>query len=788
MKFSTVALISLLGSTCFHSASAHVANPRPFRLYEENGDDLGLFRLKGGDINSWFEDLDGYTVCYRDGGSETRRRHLSQERAESVRTGEVVAGKNATSHYTWQYYYCRLHEDGTIGPNLHFPVATTDPNEVSDHLLPPHIHMSLQQAAEICGSYCQKSLKYGGSIPRDSGRRRELRGHRKLGDYAPSKGRVPNLVIPFKFKDHASRQLPSRADLDILMNSMEKNALAPTGGVKKYYHDISNGQLNLDSKVIDWIQLDGKYDERWCSGVDYPDQDKGMGVNMEECLERVLELTDKVVNFSEFETNNDGYIDAITFIHSGYDASVTGMKNHIWSHQGGLDIFTTNEGVKVSLYSVSPALYGSSGTKIGAIATIAHETAHFLGLEDLYDRDDGGVGVGAWSLMALDTGFGDGESYPPAMDPFSKEKLGWGTFNSLSESKNSIVLKPSYTSHQYYKITKGFPDGEYLLLENRQRIGFDAKIPGTGLLIWHIDTAKAKVPPKKEDAPLNDEEGHPGQPGWPQNNRHYMVALLAADGQFSFEKGEDSYGDATDLYGKCMGSDSIGPTTSHPNTNTYQGGSIKATGIKIKNIYQLKNNDMVFDICFGGCAPGEQVPSIECCKDDASWVDSGGDGCDKYEPSWCAEAKDFENDDGVSALTACCVCSGSRFGGPLPDTPGGAAPAADDAPAPVAGGTSTAPATSSCVDNSVWADSGGDKCSDYEVDWCGEDAKEFAVNGISGNTACCVCKGSCVDDTTWRDSEGDGCSSYEADWCGDDAVQFAKGGVHANMACCICKK
>ena len=33
----------------------------------------------------------------------------------------------------------------------------------------------------------------------------------------------------------------------------------------------------------------------------------------------------------------------------------------------------------------------------------------------------------------------------------------------------------------------GSPDGsEYFLLENRQRIGFDASVPGTGLLIWRV--------------------------------------------------------------------------------------------------------------------------------------------------------------------------------------------------------------------------------------------------------------------------------------------------------------
>mmetsp|Transcript_39494 Transcript_39494/g.95534 ORF Transcript_39494/g.95534 Transcript_39494/m.95534 type:complete len:410 (-) Transcript_39494:133-1362(-) len=409
-----------------------------------------------------------------------------------------------------------------------------------------------------------------------------------------------------------------------------------------------------------------------------------------------------------------------------------------------------------------------------------------MGLEDLYDRNEGGAGIGGWSLLALDVGFADG--YPPAMDPFSKERLGWGTFKQLSESRNSIVLKPSYTSHQYYKITKGFPDGEYLLIENRQKIGFDSKIPGTGLLIWHIDTAKAKKATNSDDGPpFNDDEGHPGQSGWPQNNKHYMVAVLAADGEYKFEKGTDSEGDASDLYGKCMGGGSIGPTTSHPNTNTYQGGTVKATGIKIKNIYQDKQNNMVFDICFGDCAAGSQEPSIECCVSDDSWKDTDGNGCNDYKTGDCAKADEWANDAGVSAKTACCLCKENFFfgNGDLPDTPN-----VEIFPGSPVGGSPTSTVTSTCVDNPTWKDSAGDGCDKHQDDWCGVSANEYANHGITANTACCVCKASCVNDATWKDSDGDGCEDYSSgEACGDEALQYANAaGINANMACCVCKK
>ncbi|KAL3930954.1 MAG: hypothetical protein SGBAC_011536 [Bacillariaceae sp.] len=118
-----------------------------------------------------------------------------------------------------------------------------------------------------------------------------------------------------------------------------------------------------------------------------------------------------------------------------------------------------------------------------------------------------------------------------------------------------------------------------------------------------------------------------------------------------------------------MGNDSIGPTESFPNTDAYQGGAVVGTDITIKNIYQDSSDNMVFDICFGDCAPGEDVPSIEYCEDDALWKDSDGIECEEYETEWCSDAEDWADAAGVSALTACCMCKDDVFSGALPGTP-----------------------------------------------------------------------------------------------------------------------
>jgi hypothetical protein len=97
-----------------------------------------------------------------------------------------------------------------------------------------------------------------------SGKRtRRLRGaeeeDRRLA-IVPTTGTLKNLVIPIRFADHKNRVLPTRADIDILMNSRTPHTtLAKTGSVWSVFNENSYGKLNLESTVVDWV--DTRYNE-----------------------------------------------------------------------------------------------------------------------------------------------------------------------------------------------------------------------------------------------------------------------------------------------------------------------------------------------------------------------------------------------------------------------------------------------------------------------------------------------------------------------------------------------
>jgi hypothetical protein len=232
--------------------------------------------------------------------------------------------------------------------------------------------------------------------------------------------------------------------------------------------------------------------------------------------------------------------------------------------------------VKVSAYHISPSLWSTSGSEPGRIGVICHETGHFFGMPDLYDgTDNGGSGIGAWCMMANSWGFDGSQYYPPHFSAWCKTKLGWVTPVELTTS-GVYTAEASATKPQVYKVSAGYAPGEYLLIENRQPIGFDRNIPGGtagkgGLAIWHIDEKKG----------TNTSGGYPGQAGWPANNRHYMVALLQADGKFDMEK-DANRGDGDDLF-RATFKVKIDATTV-PNTNGYQNGTIVTSKNAISEI------------------------------------------------------------------------------------------------------------------------------------------------------------------------------------------------------------
>jgi immune inhibitor A len=257
------------------------------------------------------------------------------------------------------------------------------------------------------------------------------------------------------------------------------------------------------------------------------------------------------VNFTPYDNDGNGYVDAFIVIHAGTGAETNANPNDIWSHK----------------WTLAGGAYSADATKIYAYLTVpedcrigvcAHELGHLLfGFPDLYDTDNSSEGIGNWCLMAAGS-WGGGGNAPVHPSAWCKANQGWVAVEN--RTVNGVVqIADVKGSHKLYRLWKdGGPGKEYFLVENRQATGdFDKSMPGSGLLIWHVD----------ENQTSNRDENH------------YWVALMQADGKRDMENNANR-GDAGDCWPGST-SNSNFTNTSTPNSKSYVGQAtcVAVTGI-----------------------------------------------------------------------------------------------------------------------------------------------------------------------------------------------------------------
>lgn len=511
------------------------ASPHPFEVTQPDGTNITLY-IRGDEYFHWLEDANGFTVVESNGVFS----FATLDRQQNLRPSD------------WR-------------------VGAVDPTSVG---LAPKTLPSLEARLQRRQILSQIAAGDGG-----------------VGAVAGgASGSTKNIVIMMRFADHFNRTLPSNSDVDVLFNAVGGDpVLAPTGSVRDVYLENSYGQMSLDSTVFGWVDLP-QTEAYYADGV------SGLGNRMRTGIRDALEGADSLIDFSQFDEDGNGFVDAIAFIHSGYGAEWGGFNsaNRIWSHRWSISTWTSDEGVRVSAYHISPGLWGSGGgTAIGRVGVICHETGHFFGLPDLYDTNGGGAGIGSFGMMANSWGFDGSQRHPPHFCAHSKIALGWLTPTVIGPG--TYAAREAEFNPDVFRIDTGFPSGEYLLIENRQPVGVESDMPQGGLCIWHIDEAKC----------CNTDQGFPGQVGWPSNNSHYRIALLQADGDYDLER-DNNRGDAGDVY-HLNGTRSISPTTT-PSTDSYKFGNVTDTGVVINGI---SASGGVMNFTFVGAPPEPAVPTPE---------------------------------------------------------------------------------------------------------------------------------------------------------------------------------
>ena len=332
-----------------------------------------------------------------------------------------------------------------------------------------------------------------------------------------------------------------------------------TGTLRDYYNKVSYGNLdvitvNIPSN-IGWVTAQQTYSY-------YVNGQNGTGSypqNTQKLVEEIVNMVDNQVDFSQYDNDGDGYVDALFIIHAGRGAEYTGDNNDIWSHAWVTSTPQLLDGVNVYHYSIEPEYWVNPGDMTCGV--YAHEMGHAaFGLPDLYDTDYSSSGLGNWSLMAGGSwngpnnlnGYPDGSS-PAFPDAWSHFQMGYVTptiiaINITAQSINNIENLP-----EAYLLQTALCGNEYFLIENRQQTGYDTYLPGNGLCIYHIDPTRGG----------NNAEWYPGH----TSSGHYLAALEQADGLWGLEKGTNR-GEAGDPYPGSTTNNNFGGSTG-PDSKNY---------------------------------------------------------------------------------------------------------------------------------------------------------------------------------------------------------------------------
>lgn len=336
----------------------------------------------------------------------------------------------------------------------------------------------------------------------------------------------------------------------------------PTGSMNDWYLENSYDQVGITGQITRWVRLPHPYSY-------YVDNQNGFGDyprNAQGMAEDAVAAVDSFVDFSQFDNDNNGEVDALFIVHAGPGAEATGNDSDIWSHSWSFGT-QYRDGVALSGYTTEPEWQGNpADSNFVTMGVFGHEFGHALGLPDLYDTDYTSDGVGDWSMMSGGS-WGNNGRTPVHFDAWSKYFLGWLDPVVLRSDTTNVVFNPVEYQPQVMRLwTAGSQGPEYYLVENRQKTGFDSYLPGEGLLIWHIDER------------INSNT----------NEYHKEVALVQADGRMDLEHNRGS--DGGDPYpGLYMNTEFSGSST--PNSNDYEDNP---TQVSVTNI-ATQGEDMSFD-------------------------------------------------------------------------------------------------------------------------------------------------------------------------------------------------
>lgn len=323
----------------------------------------------------------------------------------------------------------------------------------------------------------------------------------------PTVGNAKLLVIPVTFSDFPCLSVCESRRQDIQTTFFGSSNQTAWHSVKSYYETSSYGQLNLTGEVTPWY-------ESTLTAQQFAEQAKvGPYVNNYDPTWTLLDSavswfkTSTGRNLTEYDTDQDGYLDSVYLVYNNPNASnfyysTPIQRDTFWAYTywnyNNLGKASLSNPVGMTLvWSSYDFMYEGYGTSSLDAHTYIHELGHALGLDDYYTYTENDWGA-AGRLDMMDYNILDHNAY-------SKYLLGWTKPYVLDFTKTTtnITLRPFETSGDFFLLGNqwnGSAFDEYLIFEYYTPTGLNQKdsnaaYPGNntrgftvpGVKIYHVD-------------------------------------------------------------------------------------------------------------------------------------------------------------------------------------------------------------------------------------------------------------------------------------------------------------
>lgn len=320
---------------------------------------------------------------------------------------------------------------------------------------------------------------------------RAMEEHPKKGDRDPNHGTLNNIAIFIRFSDDAELTNSFTA-IDNMFNDVTEGAVS----LRSYFREASYGNIEIPTTFYPGhngntvISYQDTYPRSYFQP--YNAATNPNGYQESERADREFALLQRAVNYINanypiptslnIDYDNDGYVDNVCFIVKG---NVGGWNDLLWPHKWWLYYYDAYiNGKRVGTFNFQLA----DGVQYFTASTMCHEMNHSLSAPDLYHYYNGTSlhPVGCWDLMEYNS------TPPQHCGAYMKMKYGhWIDEIPEITQPGTYTLNPISSetpTNIAYKIASSNPYQYYVLEYRNNSFLYESALPGSGLLIYRIDT------------------------------------------------------------------------------------------------------------------------------------------------------------------------------------------------------------------------------------------------------------------------------------------------------------